>query len=176
MSNAFKIPTVYLAGAIRDGNSGDIEWREKLMTVCQGLAVFLNPLAGKEHNIKTGSWSINGVTPNGKFIVKHDFRAVDVADVCVFNFLCLADKYPTIGSLIEFGRATNRSNCLLYSIVPSNYIGHGNAMLYKLHPFIEENSAVIFNEVDTCISFLKKQLRVISGATPNYLGYYKNVV
>ena len=170
MNNIVKIPSLYLAGSIRDGNSEDIDWREKLIMECQGLAIFLNPLAGVEHDEKTDKWHINGVVPGGKFIVKHDFRMVDIADVIVFNLLCLADKYPTIGSLIEFGRATNRSNCLLYSILPAKYLGHGNTKMYKLHPFIEENSAVIFNGVDPCINFLKGQLKVISGMTPNYKG------
>lgn len=168
MNHAIRIPTLYLAGGIRDSHPEDVAWREELIYRCHGLAVFLNPLAGKERNPITNKWAINGVIPTGKFIVKHDFRMVDIADVFVFNFLPLADGYPSLGTLIEFGRATTRSNCVVYSIVATNYTGHESAKMYKLHPFIEENSAVIFNNVSDCINFLTGQLRVISGERPNF--------
>lgn len=161
--------TVYLAGSIRDDKPGDIGWREKTINALVDKAIFLNPLGGKTFDPDTKEWLASGLVPGADFIVDHDFWCVDHIDAAIFNFLSMADGYPTIGSLIEFGRATKGSN-LLYSIVPKNFKGHENVKLFHLHPFIEKNSAAIFNDVDSCIEFLKGHLDVLSGRSPRFQG------
>lgn len=162
-------PTIYLAGAIRDSHPEDIEWREEMIMKLKDRATFLNPLGGKTFNKTTKDWRASGVVPGGRFIVKHDFWAVDVSNIVVFNFIALADRYPNLGTLIEFGRSTG-TGALIYSIVPTTYTGHDNAKLFHLHPFIEENSAVVFPNVQECIDFLSEHLLVLSGVNPHFSG------
>lgn len=168
--SAFKPPMIYLAGAIRDGIDGDIIWREDAIRRLDGFAIFLNPLAGKSFDLETKKWSMNGVYPGAREIVKQDFWCVDNADIIVANFLSLADGYPSIGTLVEFGRAT-KTGALIYSIVATNYTGHENTAMFRLHPFIEENSAAVFYDVRSCIDFLQAHLFALSGYDPHFRGY-----
>ena len=157
---------IYLAGAIRDGNADDVAWREKMIGKLEKQAIFLNPLGGKTYNPETKMWTASGVKPIASFTVKHDFWCVDRADMVVFNFRALTEKYPNIGTLVEFGRATSRGG-LIYSIVNPTYTGHENTALFKLHPFLEENSAAVFPTVDSCIEFMRRHLEVLSGRDPH---------
>jgi len=166
-----KLISIYLAGSIRDDFVKDIEWREhmiKQLKECDDV-IWSNPLAGKSFNRQTKEWKICGRIPDGQFIVNHDFWHVDHADICIFNFNALADGYPNIGSLIEFGRATAQ-NKLIYSIVPVKYTGHTNIKLFGLHPFIDKNSAIVFDDVDSCVDFLAQYLPVLSGRYPAFAG------
>lgn len=170
MSYALKLPTIYLAGAIRDNRREDILWREDVIDQLSGYAIFLNPLAGKIFDQKTGQWTVyNGSSPQSRYIVKKDFWCVDHADILIANLNCLMEGYPTIGSLIEFGRTT-RSNTLIYSIIGSDYKGHGHKGSFGLHPFILENSAMVFQDVASCVSFMKGELKAMSGLDPHYSG------
>ena len=162
-------PVIYLAGAIRDGRQADIEWRERVISVVGNRSIILNPLAGKVFDNETNTWTVSGVPSTASFIVKHDFWAVDRSDVVVFNFTALAEKYPMIGSLVEFGRATARG-VLIYALLDRDYKGHANAGMYNLHPFIAENCAVVFHVLDDLIVFLARHIDVISGAKPSYVG------
>jgi nucleoside 2-deoxyribosyltransferase len=164
-----KMPVIYLAGAIRDNHPEDIQWRESVLQTCKGLAIFLNPLAGKTYHEDTKEWTVSGHKSGARFIVKHDFWCVDRSDIIVFNFRALSEKYPNIGTLIEFGRATGRG-ALLYSIVDPAYTGHGNSAMFKLHPFIEENSAAVFPTMPDAITFLKQHLVTLSGVDAHYKG------
>ncbi len=167
---ASKLPTIYLGGAIRDNRQEDILWREQVIIELQGLAVFINPLAGQKWHPETSTWSTyDGSFATSKYLVKKDFHNVDKTDILVVNFQCLTEGYPTIGSLIEFGRAT-RNDTLIYSIVDPSYRGHGHKGMYDLHPFIEENSAMVFKNVPSCVSFLKGELKATSGLDPHYAG------
>lgn len=161
---------IYLAGAIRDDIKADIEWRELMihsLNTSNRPVQFLNPLAGKVYDAKTKLWTVHNMSPDAKMIVKHDFWCVDHADIIVFNFQALTQKYPMIGSLIEFGHATAKG-CLLYSIIDPDYTGHDNQAMFKLHPFIEQNSALIFNSVVDCMIFLDGHINVLEGRNPHY--------
>lgn len=167
---AVKLPTIYLAGAIRNHRDDDIEWREEVMDQLLGMATFLNPLAGKVFDPKTEEWTIYNGTPSAaRYIVKKDFWCVDRADIVIFNLNCLVEGYPTIGTLCEFGRSTG-TGALIYTIIDPNYTGHEHGASYKLHPFIEENSAMVFQDVASCVNFLEGELRVSSGLDPHYWG------
>ena len=160
---------IYLAGAIRDFNMGDIDWREKVIDKLSGEADFLNPLAGKTFNSESRKWLLNGIPSTAKTIVQQDFWCVDHADIVIFNFSGLVEKYPNIGTLCEFGRSTARP-LLRYIILEQGYTGHENSKMYGLHPFIAENAAAIFETVDSCIAFLEKQLPMLSGKAPWFKG------
>lgn len=164
-----KMPVIYLAGAIRDNYPEDIEWRERLLKSLQNLAVFLNPLGGKTQDPTTKQWSVSGVPSSARFITQHDRWSVRRSDIVVFNFRALSQKYPNIGTLVEFGMAV-MNNCLIYSIVDPEYKGHENERMYHLHPFLEEFSAHVFATVDDCEAFLKNHLPVLSGVDPHYKG------
>jgi hypothetical protein len=101
----------------------------------------------------------------------HDVNCVDNARICVFNFSALAEGYPNIGTLVEFGRAT-KAGCLIYSIIPYDYSGHDNAKMYKLHPFLAEPSAMIFTAVCDCAQFTRQQVMVLNGRRPHYNGAF----
>jgi nucleoside 2-deoxyribosyltransferase len=163
--------TVYLAGAIRDDHPEDIEWRESAITaLAEADTLILNPLGGKTYNTKTKKWLCHGEPAGAISIVKHDFWCVDRADAVIFNLLSLADGYPTIGSLVEFGRATARG-LLIYSIVPTGFTGHENGSMFAgLHPFIEQNSAKLFTSVTDCIEFARLHFPVMAGYAPRFVG------
>lgn len=166
-SRAKRLPTVYLAGAIRDGHHEDIAWRERVITALGDLAVFLNPLAGKRYDPSTRMWTKCGIPSAARLIVAHDFWSIDHADVILFNLHALQEGYPNIGTLIEFGRATARK-CLIYVILGTGYTGHASEM-FQLHPFLEENSAIIFPTVEEAITYLRSGgLTTLSGETPHY--------
>lgn len=166
-----KKPVVYLAGSIRDGVVEDIIWREEALSAFEPYAVVLNPLAGKHYDPDTGKWTRFGVEFKPKefarSIVKQDFWCVDSADILLCNFMSMAEGYPSIGTLVEFGRATARG-CLIYTIAAAEFTGHENKMLKMLHPFLEQNSVVVYHDVRECISFVADELKAFSGADPGY--------
>lgn len=165
---------IYLAGAIRDGVVEDVDWRERIIREVRVPGVrYLNPMGGKTFYSKSKVWRYSGgVVAGAPIIVKHDFWCVNRADAVIFNFRALSQKYPNIGTLVEFGAAANRyPHCLVYSIIDPDYTGHENPALYKLHPFLSENSAVVFPTIDECIAFLKGHLPVLVGAAPSFGGY-----
>lgn len=162
-----RVPTLYLAGAIRDSHPEDIEWRERLIALIGDRATILNPLAGKG---APPQWTLHGLRqPDAKFIVAHDFWAIDRADLVVFNFSSLSEGYPSIGTLCEFGRATG-TKALLYSIIDPEYLGHEHLTVFHLHPFLEQNSSVVFHSFQEAAAFLLKHLDVLSGRTPHHAG------
>jgi nucleoside 2-deoxyribosyltransferase len=164
-------PTIYLVGAIRDGRREDIEWRERVIAQLRDKATFLSPLGGKTYDPETKRWSMTGgVVPDARFIYKQDMWCVDRADVIIANMTSLSERYPSIGSLMELGRATARG-ALIFTILEPGYTGHENQALYTLHPFIDQSSTATFSSVDACIDFLHRQLDVLSGRKPDFDGY-----
>lgn len=159
--------TIYLAGSIRDKQGDDISWREQVINAIDDKAVIISPLGGKTYHNDTGLWTASGIVPDAKFLVSHDFWAVDHCDAGIFNFSALTEKYPNIGTLIEFGRSTARS-MLRYVILDPSYKGHENEKLYHLHPFIEINATLVFPNVMECCDFLESHLQVLSGKEPRY--------
>lgn len=161
---------MYLAGAIRDGHPEDIQWREDFINGLQDHPVqILNPLGGKSFDKSTGLWSVSGIPSSAEFIVDHDFWAVDISDIIVFNFLALGDRYPNIGTLTEWGRSTKRA-ILRYSILPERYSGHENNKMFGLHPFIARRSAAIFHSTDACLDFLRQHISVLTGLDSRFRG------
>lgn len=164
-------PVVYLAGSIRDDVAADITWREEAIEAFLSYATILNPLAGQHYDYVTHKWTRHGVELFGKerahSIVKRDFWCVDNADILVCNFMSMADGYSSIGTLVEFGRATARG-CLIYTIVKAEFTGYESKTLKMLHPFLEQNSILIFHDVRECISFVTDELKAFSGAYPGY--------
>ena len=162
-----RIPTIYLVGAIRDDHTEDIVWRAQAIEGLAGKAVFLNPIGGKTFNAATRAWTMSGIDSTAGRIVKHDFWCVTRADIVLANMTSLSEGYPSIGSLLELGRATG-TGALLYLILDPSYTGHQNAGMYRLHPFLAEIAAAVFDTTEAAISFLRRHLDVLSGQTPHF--------
>lgn len=160
---------IYLAGAIRDGHPEDIEWRETFIKALKDIAIILNPLAGKKFDPVKKKWYLYNRSASGEMVVPHDFWMVENSNIIIFNFLALAEGYPNIGTLVEFGYAT-AGHALIYSIIPKGYIGHGNLAQFKLHPFLARNSAIIFQGTDSCLEFLIRWVQSLDGTKPEYKG------
>lgn len=171
MSRGHSILKMYLAGAIRDDHiKEDAEWREEVITALADVPIaILNPLAVTTYNKTSHAWDMHGLEPSANVIVPHDFWCVDHADIILFNFRALTQKYPNIGTLVEFGRATG-TGALIYSIVDPDYTGHDNAKLFNLHPFISRNSAAIFKTVQDAIEFISEHALVLTGVNPHFGG------
>lgn len=158
---------IYLAGAIRDGHPEDIAWRERVINELRGLAVFLNPLAGKKFS--EGRWSMSGIASTAGLITKHDFWCIDHAHVVLANLTALSLGYPSIGSLIELGRATAHGT-LIYTVIDPDYRGHENHSMFDLHPFLDQIAAAHFATVGEAIAFLRRHLESLSGSNPHFDG------
>lgn len=169
-------PNIYLAGAIRDDKPQDILWRERVISELEGQANWLNPLGGKTYDEKSKVWTMSGVTPQASVIVPHDFWMVEHSDIIIFNLSALAEGYPNIGTLVEFGHATAlQPRPLIYSVIDPDHVTNPNATLAApqkmfggLHPFLAENSAIVFKSLDELIDFLRSHLDVLSGAKPRF--------
>lgn len=164
---------MYLAGSIRDKVKEDIEWRERLIDaltpyILHGMLCILNPLGGKHYDPVNKQWTMSGVESSAQHIWSQDSWCVDRTDLLVCNFLALGDKYPNIGTLVEFGRSTSKA-MLRYVIIPKGYKGHENPEMYNLHPFIVHNAAHVFYSVDECIEFLIEHIPVLAGVAPRFI-------
>jgi len=166
-----QVLSMYLAGAIRDGRKEDIEWREQVIDALKGLPVrIINPIAGKTY--EDGKWTVSGVSSGAKFITKHDQFYVRQADIGLFNFRALSQGYPNIGTLVEFGWASNNVKpTLIYAIVDPDYAGHDSKKMYNLHPFIEQFAAQVFDTTEQAIEFLKRHVPVMTGLAPSFPAY-----
>ena len=161
--------TVYLAGSIRDGNVQDIEWREHAIQQLSPYAIVLNPLAGKSYDAAAEQWTIFGEDSDAKYIVKADFWCVDRADIILFDFRSLAEGYPSIGTLTEFGRSTTHS-CLRFAILAPAYKGHNNRQFPGLHPFLEQNVAKSFLDPSHAVAFVQTYCMATAANDSNYWG------
>lgn len=165
--------SMYLAGAIRDGREEDLIWREQVIQAFPGITI-LNPVANKRY-IKTETqqtWIVGGdadFEPSAKFLVRHDFFMVDRADIVLANLSSLAEGYPSIGTMMELGRASGNGG-LIYSIVPPSTPGLANK-IYKVHPFIEDISSQTFASVGDAIDFLAWHHFALDGSNPHYGGW-----
>lgn len=168
MPHTTKQPTVYLAGAIRDGHNEDIEWREYVLAKLVGRATFLNPLASKHWDPATGHWTMSGVESTSRAIYKHDLYCVRQSDIILANLTSLSDGYPTIGTLTEVGYASAFPDKLIYTILGDDYTGHGNHRQYQLHPFLEQVAAYQFSTTHDAVNFLGQHLLSLSGTEPHY--------
>lgn len=163
--------TMYLAGAIRDGRSDDVNWREQMSNALfplmqNNILRIISPLGGKVYSEKDRMWTISGIQSSAHLIVSQDFWSVDRCDIGVFNMLSIAEKYPTIGTLMEYGRSTARS-MLRYVIWPKGETGHTHSdRMYQVHPFIVNNATHVFESVEDCIVFLMQHIPVLAGVAP----------
>ena len=160
---------IYLAGSIRDNNGEDIGWRERAIHRLASKAILLNPLGAKQYDEKTKIWKLINVPSSGDLIFKQDAWCVDNCDIVLANLTCLVDGYPTIGSLLELGRAWGKGK-LIYLIIPTGYKGHTNTKMYNLHPFLTGIAAHVFNDVPEALNFLYKYLDVLNGTNAHYQG------
>lgn len=157
---------VYLAGSIRDGVEEDIAWRERAIDALQSeRCIIFSPLAGKKYEPETKLWTLYGKSvPDSKYIVHADYWCVERSDLILFDFRSLATGYASIGTMSEWGRST-AYNILRLSTVAPNQKG-ANAM-FGLHPFLEQHSAKVFNDVDEMIGFAKANIQAVT-TSPRY--------
>lgn len=145
---------VYLAGPIRDGRAEDLQWRRRIATALEGRAVWISPTAAKVYHPAERRWTVGGWPSDARLIVHHDLWAVDRADIVVAHLGALRDEhYPSIGTLIELGRAGARG-VLCYGIAPPS------------HPFLDTLWATVFPDVETAIPVLGTLLDALSGRRP----------
>lgn len=170
--------TLYLAGAIRDGNKEDIEWRERLIARLAALPAantgpfvsILNPLANKTFNPQTKEWRVATTRTNAKGIVGQDLWCVRRADIVVANFTSLMEGYPSIGTVMEVGAAAGIGGKLIYSVIDPNFTGHTNPGVFHLHPFLEQLSTEVFASCQELEDFLVSHLPSLAGANPFFGG------
>jgi nucleoside 2-deoxyribosyltransferase len=164
-----RYPIVYLAGAIRDDHDEDIVWREEAIDRLGLKATILNPLGGKTRDSKTGAWFMSSIPAVSKSIVKQDFWCVDRADIVIANLLSMSEGYPSIGTMMELGRASG-TNALIYVIVDPDYKGHKNPGIFRAHPFIEQIAGATFENVEDCMRFTEQHLDVLNGTNSRFRG------
>lgn len=163
-------PTIYLAGAIRDHHPEDVKWRERTIDVLQGHATILNPLSRKTFNPHDEMWEMSRIPATAAHIVKQDLWCIDRADIVVANLLSLSEGYPSIGTMMELGRAT-ATNSLIYAVVSPGYNGSKNPGVFKVHPFLEQLIAQAFPSVEDMLEFLGEHINMLNGETPRWGGY-----
>lgn len=152
---------IYLAGSIRDGVAEDFAWRERaIKAIPLANATILSPLAGKSYNPADKTWHLyDRHLPDARYIVQADFWCVDRADLMLVDFRSLAEGYPSIGTVSEWGRSTARP-CMRLATVSPNQKG-ANA-IFGLHPFIAEFAAKVFTDVDEMIDFAATHVRAVT--------------
>jgi hypothetical protein len=144
-------PTIYLAGAIRDGRVEDIEWRARVIDALSGRAKCLNPVAGKVWDGK--GWTVSGIPSTGPVIYRHDLWCIRQADIVLGNLTALREGYPCIGTLVEIGYAVALGKLI--------YLIHSAGPL--VHPFLSESAAVVFQTEASAIAFLRRHLESLFG-------------
>lgn len=174
-----KLPVIYLAGAIRDDHPEDIEWRERMIERLKHSATILSPLGGKTRTERPPyrpgecsseprvKWTQFGRAIPPKKIVLQDWWCVDNSNIVVANVTSLAEGYPSIGTMMELGRATARGS-LIYLIMERPVVGHANAM-YGVHPFLEVNAADVFTSLDEALDGMACLCDAYSGRRPSYI-------
>ena len=155
-------PKIYLAGAIRDGIAKDFEWRENMGFALQDVAIPLSPMAAKKFDPETKRWTLHGLVIKTVGLVKQDWWMVDTCDILVANLSAMAEGYPCIGTLMEVGRISARSDALVYVIYRKDN-NHQNAT-FDLHPFIKQNAAGLFTEPEDAQEFLAAHIPYLVGS------------
>lgn len=160
MSGVFD-PKIYLAGSIRDGVAEDFAWRERAIKALGRVrCTVFSPLAGKSYDPEKKMWYLyEKHFPSAKYIVDADFWCVDHSDLMLVDFRSLADGYPSIGTVGEWGRSTARSILRLATVAPNQ---KGANAIFGLHPFIEQFAAKVFTDVDEMIDFAVKHIDAIT--------------
>ena len=159
---------IYLAGSIRDGIPEDFDWRERAIKAFKGAnATILSPLAGKSYDPEKKTWHLYGShLPDSRYIVHADYYCVDRMDIMLVDLRSLADGYPSIGTMSEWGRSTARSVLRLVTVSPNQ---KGANAVFGLHPFIAEHAAKVFNDIDLMIEFAVTHVNAIT-ADPRAVG------
>lgn len=166
--------TMYLAGPIRANVKYDWMWRQMVIAntrewqESQDLRI-LNPMAGNFHDTEQNVVYTSGVPITDGHINQQDLWCLQHSDIVLFNFSGLADGYPCIGSLVEWGRAIDQA-ILRYVIWPKEFTSSESMGVGKIHPFIEQNATEIFPETKHAITFLQRHLPVLLGTHPDYEG------
>lgn len=154
---------IYLAGSIRDGVREDFAWRERAISALEHEdCTIFSPLAGKTYNPETKKWWVYEThVPDSKYIVHADYWCVDRMDIGLFDFRSLADGYPSIGTVSEWGRSTARSIVRFATVTPNQ---KGANAMFGLHPFIEQHAAKVFTDIDEMIDFARLNVRAVTRA------------
>jgi len=169
--SSYRLPVIYLAGAIRDTHEEDVKWRAQVIEALTGKAIFLNPLGGKVFNETTKKWTMSGIPAEARSIYKHDLWCVKRADIVLADVTALSSQYPNIGTLMELGGAGILApDKMVYLILDPSYSGHGNQGMFKLHPFLQEVAAATFANTEEAIDFLSRHLESLSGKNPHFDG------
>lgn len=160
---------IYLAGSIRDGVPEDFDWRTRaIKAIDPRFVTIFSPLAGKSYDPQTKKWYIYGNhLPDSKYIVQADYWCVDRADIMLVDFRSLADGYPSIGTVSEWGRSTSRSILRLATVAPNQ---KGANAIFGLHPFIAEHAAKVFNDIDEMIDFAATHVKAVTD-DPRSVGF-----
>ncbi len=146
----------------------DWQWREDAIHRLGDVATLLNPLAGKREET-TGQWTQFGSPTTAARIVAQDFAMVDRADIVLADVSSLGRGYPTIGTLMELGRASGRDPRPLVFLVSENALPGANGM-FKIHPFLSELAAAIFPSTEAALEYLAGWCEALSGAKPHFAG------
>lgn len=162
-----KAPVIYLAGSIRDDHPEDIAWRERFITLLAQDAVLLNPLGGKQRDAN-GVWCMSDRVASAPRIVAQDMWCVRQADLVIANFSSFADNYPSIGTVMEVGAAA-ALNKMIYAIVKPGTGETANPKNFRLHPFISELCADVFESEDIAAAFMVKHIAILNGREPRCL-------
>lgn len=162
MSGIFD-PKIYLAGSIRDGVAEDFAWRERAIKALQHRrCTVFSPLAGKSYNPEAKTWHLyEKHLPDSGYIVQADYWCVDHSDIMLVDFRSLADGYPSIGTVSEWGRSTARPILRLATISPNQ---RGANAIFGVHPFIKEHAAKLFTDIDLMIDFAQQHVDAITVA------------
>jgi hypothetical protein len=152
---------IYLAGSIRDGVPEDFLWRERAIAkIPSANTTIFSPLAGKSYDPETKKWWLYGDNvPTSRYIVHADYWCVDRADMLLVDLRSLADGYPSIGTVAEWGRSTARSILRLVTVAPNQ---KGANAMFGLHPFIAEHAAQVFTDVDQMIAFAARHVLAVT--------------
>lgn len=146
-------PRIYLAGAIRDGNTYDYLWREWATEHLSPYAEVLNPLNGKRLG-EDKVWRAHGmVVSDASYLVPRDMAMIRSADMIVANLLPITSGYPCMGTLMELGMALDRGILVVLAGPPE----------IVAHPFLQRVAYARFDDIYDAMTFAAKDLQVMQG-------------
>lgn len=138
---------IYLAGAIRDGNAYDIEWRSHASSAFRSVGGrVLNPLSG-QYETREG-WFFNGVPAAPCTMVPRDLHLLRQADAVFANLLPMSDGYRSLGTIMELGVALERRQLVVIVGAPE----------ITDHPFLSQLAYATFLELDPAIDFFVREI------------------
>lgn len=160
---ANKLPTAYLAGALR--TIEDYQWRKLVTEKTEGKLICFTPpdiiaeKPGDKSLVVGPDWfREQKFRPKNFMTQRTDLFLIDQADIVLVNLLALNDKYPCIGSLVEMGYAKGKNKFILAVAGPE----------YKRHPFVAFTADGAFDTMDDMLEYLQHILVTVSGTSDLY--------